>query len=88
LCDAKTLFGLACVLPLMEMVQRLSKFAQWCHTFICDFVVAFKLSETNLQEMYYEPNTKFSPKHFSHFLKLLEHINEKWCLTWWKEPTS
>jgi hypothetical protein len=28
LCDAKTLFGLACVLPLMEMVQRLSKFAQ------------------------------------------------------------
>ncbi len=28
LCDAKTLLDLACVLPLLEVVQGLSKFAQ------------------------------------------------------------
>jgi hypothetical protein len=35
--------------------------------------------------MYCEPDIKFSPKHFSLFLKLFEHINNKLCLTWWKE---
>jgi hypothetical protein len=38
--------------------------------------------------MYCEHDTKFSPKHFSLFLKLFEHINDKLCLIWWKEPTS
>jgi hypothetical protein len=47
LCDAKTLLGLACVLPLLEVVHGLSKFAQGCHTFICNFVVVFKLCEAN-----------------------------------------
>ncbi len=28
----------------------------------------------------------FPPKRFSLFLKLFEHINDKLCLTWWKEP--
>jgi hypothetical protein len=35
--------------------------------------------------MYYEPDIRFSPKHFSLFLELFEHINGKLCLTWWKE---
>ncbi len=48
-------------------------------------MVAFKLCETNLQEMYCELDIKFSPKHFSLFLELFEHINDKLCLTWWKE---
>jgi hypothetical protein len=75
------------VLPLLEIVQELSKFVQGCQTFICDLVATFKLCEANLQEMYCEPNTRFSPKHFSLFLELFEHINDK-CLTWWKELAS
>jgi hypothetical protein len=88
LCNAETLLSLVCVLPLLKLVQGLSKFTQGRLTFICDFVVAFKLCETNLQEMYCEPNTKFSPKHFSLFLELFELINSKLCLTWWKELAS
>ncbi len=48
LCDAKTLLGLACVIPLLEVVQGLSKFAQGRGTFIYDCVDALKLVETNL----------------------------------------
>jgi hypothetical protein len=51
LCSAKTLFDLACVLPLLKVVQGLSKFAQGCHTFICNFVATFKLCESNLLKM-------------------------------------
>jgi hypothetical protein len=45
LCDAKMLLGLACITPLLELVQGLSKFAQECETFICNFVVPFKLAD-------------------------------------------
>jgi hypothetical protein len=72
------------VLPLLEIVQDMSKFVQGCKTFICDLVATFKLCEANLQEMYCEFDTRFSPKHFSLFLELFEHINDK-RFTWWKE---
>ncbi len=35
--------------------------------------------------MYCELNIMFSPKHLNLFLELFEHINDKLCLTWWKE---
>jgi hypothetical protein len=38
LCDVETIMGLTCVLPMLEVVQSLSKFAQNKDTFICDFV--------------------------------------------------
>jgi hypothetical protein len=41
LCDAKTLFSLACVLPLLEVVQGLSKFTQGT---IHSFVILWLLS--------------------------------------------
>jgi hypothetical protein len=81
LCDAKTLLSLAFIGSGVGVVQVCTRH----HTFICDFVVAFKFCETNLQEMYYELDIMFSPKHFSLFLELLEHISGKLCLTWWKE---
>lgn len=68
-------------------MHELSKFVKGCHTFNCNLMATFKLCEANLQEMYCEPDTKFSPKHFSIFLKLFKHINDM-CLTWWKELAS
>jgi hypothetical protein len=54
LCDVKTLLGLACVLPLLEVMQRLFKFAQRCDTFICGFVSIVKLCEVELFTMCYD----------------------------------
>ncbi len=44
LCDAEMLLGLACIIPLLELVQSLSKFAKDYETFICNFVAPFKLA--------------------------------------------
>jgi hypothetical protein len=63
LCDVETLLGLACVI--IEVVQRLSKFAQGRGTFIYDFVDALKLVEVDLFIMYYENLPKFSHQQFS-----------------------
>jgi hypothetical protein len=46
LCDLESLLGLACVLPLMEAMQTLSKYVQTQTTFICDFI--FKSRFVNL----------------------------------------
>jgi hypothetical protein len=51
LCDAETLLGFAYVIPLLKVVQGLSKFAQGRGTFIYDFVDALKLVETDLSTM-------------------------------------
>jgi hypothetical protein len=59
LCDVKTLLGLACVLPLLETMQRLFKFAQR-YTFICDFVSTMKLCEVELFTMRYDTKKQYS----------------------------
>lgn len=48
LCDPHTLLGLACVLPLLEAMQALSKFAQIRTTFICDFIFQVKVCQSDL----------------------------------------
>jgi hypothetical protein len=39
LCDFQVLFGLACILPLLEYVHVLLNFAQIRDVFVCDLVV-------------------------------------------------
>jgi hypothetical protein len=46
--DPKTLLGLACVLPLLEAMQALSKFAQTQTIFICDFIFQVKVCQFDL----------------------------------------
>jgi hypothetical protein len=60
LCDVKTLLGLACVLPLLEVMPRLFKFAHRCDTFICDFVSTIKLCEVELFIMCYDTKNIYS----------------------------
>jgi hypothetical protein len=65
LCDAETLLGLACVIPFLEVVHGLSKFAQGHGNFIYDFVDVLKLAKTYIFAMYYESSPKFSHQQFS-----------------------
>jgi hypothetical protein len=37
LCDVETIMGLMCMLPMLEVMQSLSKLAQNIKCFICDF---------------------------------------------------
>jgi hypothetical protein len=48
LCDPHIFLGLACVLPLLETMQALSKFAQTQTTFICDFIFQVKVCQFDL----------------------------------------
>ncbi len=52
LCDVEMFLGLTCIIPMLEFVQGLSKFAQNRDIFICDFVVVVKECEAQLYQMY------------------------------------
>jgi hypothetical protein len=60
ICNVETLLSFAYVLPFLELVQSLSKFAQSWITFICDFIFVVKLCESNLQAMCNELEKRFS----------------------------
>jgi hypothetical protein len=61
LCDVERMMGLTYVLPMLEIVQNLSKLAQNKNSFICDFVVVVKMIQVDLYNLYVDPE-----RHFSH----------------------
>ncbi len=63
MCDVEML-GLACILPYLETMQRLFKFAQRRDTFICDFIFALKLIEANLFTMCCDSDKNYNPSFF------------------------
>jgi sulfur relay (sulfurtransferase) DsrF/TusC family protein len=52
LCDVEVFLGLTCIIPMLELVLGLSKFAQNQDIFICDFVVTIKKCKVQLYQMY------------------------------------
>jgi hypothetical protein len=52
-CDI--ILGLTCVLPMLEVVQNVSKMAQGRDTFIYDLVIKMILCTNDLYAMYIDP---------------------------------
>jgi predicted glycosyltransferase involved in capsule biosynthesis len=63
-CDVEVFLGLTCIIPMLELVQSLSKFAQNQDIFICDFVTIVKKCEAQLYQMYYYQQTIYGQKEF------------------------
>jgi hypothetical protein len=63
LCDLHIL-GFFCLLPLLEVMNALIKFAQKRDIFSCDFVAIVKIYQTNLYMIYLDPSNNFLYEHF------------------------
>jgi hypothetical protein len=82
LLDVATLLALPCILPLLECIQSLIKFAQSRNVFISDFIAAVKICQGELFEMYTNSSTSFQPLHFQSFYDVVnDHshtISHEW----------
>ncbi len=76
LCDFQTLLGLAYILPLLESMHDLIKFAQMRNVFICDLVVTVKVYQGDMYNMYLEQSSTFITYIFWAFKSLLECKHE------------
>jgi hypothetical protein len=65
LLDVATLLALPCILPLLEAVESLIKFAQAGNVFVSDFITAVKICQVELYMMYCDTSSSFQPLHFS-----------------------
>jgi hypothetical protein len=82
LCGIHILLGFACILPLLEFVHVLIKFAQSRHVFVCDLVVAIKLCQGDVYNMYCDKTSKFTVDSFWAFKSLLELKHENIHMHW------
>jgi hypothetical protein len=77
------LFGMACILPLMNNMWSLFKFAQQGDIFISNFIVIIKVCQGQLYNLYYDATLSFQGNEFWSFHKLLqgdhEQIHTKWA---------
>jgi hypothetical protein len=52
LCDVEVVMGFTCIMPMLEVVHEVIKFAQSCNMFVCDFVEAMNMCCVYLYSLY------------------------------------
>jgi hypothetical protein len=52
LCDIDMIFGLPCILPMLESMNGLMKFAHGKDVFVCDYIIFVKICQGDLYKMY------------------------------------
>jgi hypothetical protein len=83
LCDIEILMGLTCLLPMLEALQGLNKYAQNKKTFIYDFMVSVKLGQVDLHNMYYNEEKKYNYSDFPQFRNFINHTSDPLHIVWW-----
>ncbi len=82
LCNLQILLVLACILHLLKFVHAFVKFAQVQDMFVCDLVVAVKVCQVDLFNMYCDQNSKFFANNLWTFKSLLECKHESIWMQW------
>jgi hypothetical protein len=68
------LLGLSCLLPLLEAMNALIKFAQKKDVLIYNFVGAVKIYQIDFYFMYSYPSNNYQHEHFQVFLDVVKTI--------------
>jgi hypothetical protein len=64
LCDVQIVVGLACILPMLRVVNILMKAAESNDMFVCDYLIVVGTSKTNLAKSYINEKTQFTQELF------------------------
>jgi hypothetical protein len=55
--DVAVLPNLSCIMPILKLANKLMKYAQQLDVFICNYLVAIKKLQVDLQKLYVEDKT-------------------------------
>jgi len=67
LCDLELVLGLPCILPMLEVVLTLIKYAQRWDVYICEFFDTMKSTKAELYHFYVNPLYKYDDSAFNEF---------------------
>jgi hypothetical protein len=79
LCDVHTFLAFPCMIPLLESMKSLIKFAQSSNAFVSDYVAAVKIYQAEICEMYVDTTTSFHLTHFQQFHDIMTDFSH--CIT-------
>ncbi len=68
--------GLLCMLPMLEVMYTLIKYAQRRDVFICEFLDIVKSIEAKLYQLYVNPFFKYDDPTFNEFSTIHEQHSE------------
>ncbi len=86
LLDIELIFGLHYILPFLELVHMLIKYAQRQDVYICDFVEAIKMCKSKMYELYNDLECKFKDEVFNGFHRFLDGKHEVFAFDFHKIP--
>jgi hypothetical protein len=75
MCDIGTILGLPCVLPMLESISALMKFAYARDVFVCDYIIIVKICQANLYKMYIDPTISFQHENFLEFTNVVANTS-------------
>lgn len=81
-CHLELVLGLSYILPMLEVVHTLIKYAQRWDVFICEFLDVTRSTKAKLYQLYVDPFDKYDDSTFNEFTVVCEHHNELLPLTW------
>jgi hypothetical protein len=80
--DVGNLLALPCILPLLESIDSLMRFAQSRDVFVSDYIAAVKICQAKLYQFYCDPETSFGRSHFQQFCDIVDDhsftITQEW----------
>lgn len=68
-----TFLALPYIMPMLESVDSIMKFALSNNVFVADYVAAFRICQPNLYMMYSDDATAWSQSHFGMFFDIVNN---------------
>jgi hypothetical protein len=82
--DVQVLLGLAYILPMLRLFNKLMKYAQRNDVFVCDYLASVQVLKNDLHRLYVDERTMFTHEIFWDFNMLVEvhadQIPMKWTI--------
>jgi hypothetical protein len=86
LTDIQVLLGLAAILPMLRLTNKLMKYAQRNDVFVSDYLAAVEELKSQLRNLYLEERTKFTQEIFWDFNMLVEVRHDTIPMNWETNP--
>jgi hypothetical protein len=80
--DVQIIIGLASLMPMLQLANKLIKYSQGNEVFVCDYLAAVKQLQTNLAKHYVDSKSKYSQEDFWDLNALCEARHDVILMNW------
>ena len=80
--NVQVLLRFACILPMLQLANKLMKFAKRNDVFVCDYLASVQVFKNDLHRLYLDEKTIFTQEIFWNFNMLVEVRHDQISMKW------